>query len=180
MLQYLWQEWQIGNRPVVFQAAGIKTGLFFNRGVTRACLKQLTLWYNTRRQRLIHDTGHYGNNFVQTIIKDRGGYGVKVTRLFGHFLDYCFYKIFTYSLKLCKDSAREFDWVSGDWSVWVKVVSDLVNPMYNEFIKRIRKRLREIFEGSIVSPNLPIIWLLRQRAPENYHSLQSYGKDNLS
>ena len=37
------------------------------------------------------DTGHYENNFVQTIIKDRGGYGVKVTRLFGHFLDYSFY-----------------------------------------------------------------------------------------
>ena len=50
-----------------------------------------TLWYNTRWQRLIHDTGHYGNNFVQTIIKDRGGYGVKVTRLFWHFLDYGFF-----------------------------------------------------------------------------------------
>ena len=54
------------------------------------------------KKRLIHDTGHYGNNVVQTIIKDTGGYGVKVTRLLGHFLDYGFYKVFRYKLKLCK------------------------------------------------------------------------------
>ena len=40
---------------------------------------------------------------------DRGGYGVKVTRLLEHFLDYCFYKVFSYMLKLCKGCAREFD-----------------------------------------------------------------------
>ena len=90
-------------------------------------------------------------------MKDRGGYGVKVTRLFGHFLDYGFYKVFSYKLKLCKGCAREFNWVSGNWSVRVKAVSDLVNLMYKEFIKLIRKRLREIFEGSDVSPDLPII-----------------------
>ena len=84
-LQYLWQEWQIGYRLVVFQAVGIKTSLF-QQMLDKSMFK--TMWYNTRWQRLTHDTGHYGNNFVQTIIKDRGGYGVKVTRLFGHFLDY--------------------------------------------------------------------------------------------
>ena len=65
--------------------------------------------------------------------------------------------VFSYELKLCKGCAREFNWVSGDWSVRVKAASDLVNLMYKEFIKLIRKRLREIFEGSIVSPNLPIV-----------------------
>ena len=101
-----------------------------------------TLRYNTRWQRLIHDTGHYGNNFVQTIRKDRGGYGVKVTRLFGYFLDYGFYKVFSYKLKLCKGCAREFNWISGNWSVRVKAASDLFSLIYKEFIKLIRKRLR--------------------------------------
>ena len=45
-------------------------------------------------------------------------------------------------LKLCKGCAREFNWVSGNWSVRVKAASDLVNLMYKEFIKVIRKRLR--------------------------------------
>ena len=139
MLQYLWQEWQIGYRPVVFQAVGIKTGLFQQR-FDKSMFK--TLWYNIRWQRFIHDTGHYGNSIVQTIIKDRGGYGVKVTRLLGHFLDYGFYKVFSYKLKLCKGFAREFNWVSGNWSVRAKAASDLVNLMYKEFIKFIRKRLR--------------------------------------
>ena len=59
-----------------------------------------------------------------------------------HFLDYGFYKVFVYKLKLCKGCARELNWVSGDWSVWVKAASDLFNLMYKEFIKRIRRRLR--------------------------------------
>ena len=45
-------------------------------------------------------------------------------------------------LKLCKDCAREFNRVTGDWSVRVKAASDLFNLMYKEFIKLIRKRLR--------------------------------------
>ena len=60
----------------------------------------------------------------------------------GHFLDNGFYKVFSYKLKLCKDCAREFNWVSVDWSVRVKAASDLFNLMYKEFIKLIRKRLR--------------------------------------
>ena len=51
------------------------------------------LWYDIRQQILVYDTGHYGNNFIQTIIEDSGRYGVKVTRLFGHFLDYGFYSL---------------------------------------------------------------------------------------
>ena len=89
-----------------------------------------TVWYNTRRQRLIYNTGHSGNTFIQTIRKDKGGYGVKVSRLLGHFLEYDFYKVFSYKLKLFKDCAREFNWVSGDWSVRVKAVSDLFNLMH--------------------------------------------------
>ena len=72
---------------------------------------------------------------------------------FLHFLDYGFYKVFSYKLKLCKDCAREFNRVRRDWSVRVKAASDLFNLMYKEFIKLIRKRLR----GSILSPSLPII-----------------------
>ena len=53
-----------------------------------------------------------------------------------------FNKVFSYKLKLCKGCAREFNWVSGNWSVRVKAASDLVNLMYKEFIKLIRKRLR--------------------------------------
>ena len=101
-----------------------------------------TLWYNTRWQRLIYDTGHYGNIFIQTIIKDRGRYGVMVTRVLWHFLEYGFYKVFSYKLKLCKDSAREFNSVSEDWFVRVKTASDLFHLMYKEFIKLSRKRLR--------------------------------------
>ena len=100
-----------------------------------------TLWYNSRWKRLIYDTGHYCNNFIQTIMKDRGRYGVEVTRLFGHFLDYVFfYKVFSYKLKLCKDCTREFNRVSGNWSVRVKTASDLFNLMY----KLTRKILRKI------------------------------------
>ena len=50
--------------------------------------------------------------------------------------------VFSYKLKLCKGCAREFNWVSGDWSVRVKAASDLLNLMHKEFIKLIRKRLR--------------------------------------
>ena len=60
----------------------------------------------------------------------------------GHFLDYGFYKVFSYKLKLYKDCAREFNRVIGDWSVKVKATSDLFNLMYKEFIKLIRKKLR--------------------------------------
>ena len=42
----------------------------------------------------MYDAGHCGNKFMQTIIKDRSGYGVIVTGLLGHFLDYAFYKVF--------------------------------------------------------------------------------------
>ena len=59
----------------------------------------------------------------------------------GHFLDYGFDKVFSYKLKLCKGCTREFNWVSGDWSVRVKAASDLFSLMYKEFIKLIRKRL---------------------------------------
>ena len=39
------QEWQIGYRPVVFLAVGIKTGLFQQR-FDKSMFK--TIWYNTR------------------------------------------------------------------------------------------------------------------------------------
>ena len=84
-------------------------------------------------------TGHCGNNFIQTIMKGRGGYGVEVTRLLGHFLEYDFYKVLSYKVKLCKDCAREFNRVSEDWSV--RVASALFNPRHKEFIKLFRKRL---------------------------------------
>ena len=60
----------------------------------------------------------------------------------GHVLDYGFYKVFSYKLKLCKGCAREFNWVSGNWSVSLKAAPDLFGLMYKEFIKFIRKRLR--------------------------------------
>ena len=53
-----------------------------------------------------------------------------------------FYKVFSYKLKLSKGCAREFSWVSGDWSVRVKAASDLFNLVHKELIKLIRKRLR--------------------------------------
>ena len=59
-----------------------------------------TLRYTTRWQRLIYDTGHNGNNFIQTVIQDRNGHGVEVTRLVAHFLDYCFYTVFKYKCGL--------------------------------------------------------------------------------
>ena len=59
-----------------------------------------------------------------------------------HFLDYGFYKVFSYKLKLRKGCAREFNCVSGDWSVRVKAASGLFNLMYKAFVKLIRKRLR--------------------------------------
>ena len=59
----------------------------------------------------------------------------------GHFLDYDFYKVFSYKLKLCKDWAREFNRESGDWSVKVKATSDLFNLMHKGFIKLIKQRL---------------------------------------
>ena len=74
-----------------------------------------------------------------------------------HFLCYGFHKLFSYKLKRCNDWAREFDRVSGDWHIRVKAAPDLFNLMHKEFIKRIRKRLGEIFERSIVSQILPII-----------------------
>ena len=60
----------------------------------------------------------------------------------GHFVDYGFYKVISYKLKLCKDCASEFNSVSGDWSARVKADSDLFNLMYKELFKLIRKRLR--------------------------------------
>ena len=54
----------------------------------------------------------------------------------GHFLDYCFYEVFSYKLTLYKDYARELSRVSGDWSV--RVI---------ELIRLIRKRLRRIIWG---------------------------------
>ena len=62
-------------------------------------------------------------------MKDRGGYGAKVTRLWGHFLDYGFDKVFSYKLEFCKGCAREFNWIGGNWSVRVKAASDLFNLM---------------------------------------------------
>ena len=70
------------------------------------------------------------------------GYGIEVTRLLGHFVDYCFCKVFSYKLKLSKDCAREPYKVRGDWSVGVKAASDLFSLMHKEIIKLIRKRLR--------------------------------------
>ena len=64
--------------------------------------------------RLIHDTGHNRNNFIQRVIQDRNGYGLEVTRLLRRFLDYSIYKRFSYKLKLCKGCARELNRVSGD------------------------------------------------------------------
>ena len=64
--------------------------------------------------------------------------GSKVTGLWGHFLDYCFYKVFSYKLKLCKDCARELNGVSGDWSVRVKAAFAIFNIMRKEFMKLIR------------------------------------------
>ena len=65
--------------------------------------------------------------------------GVEVTGYFGHFLDYCFYEVFSYTLKLCKDCTRKLNSLSGDWSVKVKATSDLFNPMHKQFIELIRK-----------------------------------------
>ena len=64
------------------------------------------LRYNTRRQRLIYDTGHNGINFIPTVILDWSGYGVEVERLFWNFLENRFDKVFSYKLKLCKDCHR--------------------------------------------------------------------------
>ena len=68
--------------------------------------------------------------------------------------------VFSYKLKLCK----EFNRVSGDWSVRIKATSDLFNLMHKESIKLSGRDSGEIFEGSIVSPNLPIIRLLRRKS----------------
>ena len=75
-------------------------------------------------------------------MKDRSGYGGKVTRLLGNFLDYSLYKVFCYKLKHCKNRSREINRVSGDWSVRVRTASNIFNLMYTEFIKFIRKRFR--------------------------------------
>ena len=48
---------------------------------------------------------------------------------------------------MCKDCAREFNRVTGDWFVRVKAASDLFNLIYKEFIKLIRQRLRETISG---------------------------------
>ena len=60
---------------------------------------------------------------------------MKVTRLFMHFVDYGFYKVFSYKLKLC---AREFSWVVGDWSVRVKYFRGLVvgSPLQERQMRR--------------------------------------------
>ena len=76
------------------------------------------------------------------MIKDRGGHGVKVTRLLGHVLDNSLSKVLSYKLKLFQGCAREFSWVSEGWYVWVKAASGLFNLMYKDFIKLTRKRLR--------------------------------------
>ena len=61
---------------------------------------------------------------------------------FGHFLEYSFYKVFSYKLKPCRDCARELNRVSGNWCVRDTAASDLFNLMYKECIKRVWKRLR--------------------------------------
>ena len=99
------------------------------------------------------------------------------------FLDnYLFYKVFSYKMKLYKDCAREVNWISGGGSVRVKAASGLFNLMHKEIIKLIRKRLggnnylREVWYLGIC----PSSDHWGGIAPENHHSLQFYGKDNLS
>ena len=123
-----------------------------------------TLWYNTRWQRLIYDTGHYGNNFIQTNITDRGGYGVKVTRLFGHFLGYDFTKspVTSWnSAKTVPDNSAGLVGIGLSGSKLLLIFSILCTKNSLNVSER---DSGEIFEGSIVSPNLPVIWLLRRKS----------------
>ena len=63
----------------------------FIRGLTRECSKyQVTI----PNDRLMYDTGDYGNYFIETVIKVRGEYGVVVTQLFRHSFEYCFHAVF--------------------------------------------------------------------------------------
>ena len=90
-----------------------------------------------------------------------------------------FYKVFNYKLKLCKYCAREFNRVRGDWSVRVKscfwsLQSDVQSLNFSG------RDLREIFEGSIVSPHLPIIWLLRWKSSRELPQCTILWHRNLS
>ena len=80
--------------------------------------------------------------------------------MLGAFPELLFYKVFSYKLKLCKDCARELNKVSRNWSVRLKAASDLFSLMQKELKNPLTVSGRdsgEIFEGSIISLNLPIV-----------------------
>ena len=82
---------------------------------------------------------------------------VEVTRLFGHFLDNSFYKVFSYKLKLFKDCAREYNRVNGVRLSGSKLLIISSILCTKNSLNLSGRYSGEIFEGSIVSPNLPII-----------------------
>ena len=73
-----------------FQAVWIKISLF-QQGFDKIMFE--TLRHNTRCQRLIYDIGYYGNNLIPV------GMGMMSQDFFWHFLEYCFYAVFSHKLK---------------------------------------------------------------------------------
>ena len=82
--------------------------------------------------------------------------------VFWRFQEYHFHAVISYKLKFCKESPRELNSVSGDWSVRVKAAFNPFNHTNKKLYNLSGRDSGEMFVGRIVSPNVPIVWSLSQ------------------